>query len=66
MDEIFNFLLGSAFGHYFMAVFLLCRVFITVAPVSFTERVPDWLMQIISACALASNKIADNKDNRIK
>ena len=66
MEEIFEFLLNSAWGHYFMAAFLLCRVFVTVAPVSLTEKIPDWLMQVISACALASNKIADNKGNRIK
>ena len=65
MEELFNYLLTSEWGQYFLVLFLLCRVFITVAPVALTERIPDWLMQVISACALASSKVVDNKGNRI-
>jgi hypothetical protein len=43
----------------------ICRVFVTVAPADLTEKIPDNLMLFISACALVSNKICDNKGNRI-
>lgn len=63
MNELFNYLLTSEYSQYFLAIGLLCRVFVTVAPVSLTARIPDKLMIIISAAALASNKRVDNKGN---
>lgn len=63
MEEIINFLLDSPYSQYVLALCLLCRVFVTVAPVSLTQKIPDWIMMIISALALASNKRADNKGN---
>lgn len=66
MQELINFALESSYGGYVLSLCLLCRVFITVAPVTLTERVNDTVMMIVSALALASNKVADNKGNKIK
>ncbi|BBM66343.1 hypothetical protein VA249_29890 [Vibrio alfacsensis] len=63
MEQALELLLNSAHGGYVLALCLLCRVFITVAPIKLTEKMPDWLMMLISACALASNKRTDNKGN---
>lgn len=63
MNEFIEVLLSTPYGQYVMAICLLCRVFVTVAPIKLTEKVPDTVMMIISALALASNKKADNKGN---
>ena len=63
MDQLFDMLLASEYGQYALAVFLLCRVFVTVAPVKVTMHIPDSVMMVISAAALASNKKVDNKGN---
>ena len=65
MESVIDYLLSSPIGSYVLVVCLLCRVFVTVAPVSLTEKIPDWIMLIISACALSSNKVADNKGNKL-
>lgn len=65
MNEMIDLLLNTDYGQYVMAVCLLCRVFITVAPLSLTEKVPDTVMMVVSAMALASNKKADNKGNAL-
>ena len=63
MNEFIEVLLNTHYGQYVMAICLLCRVFVTVAPVKLTEKIPDTVMMIISVLALASNKKADNKGN---
>lgn len=63
MQELIEMLFTTEYGQYAMAVCLLCRVFVTVAPVSITEKIPDTVMMVISAMALSSNKKADNKGN---
>ena len=63
MDELLEMLINSPYGQYALAWCLLCRIFVTVAPLKLTEKIPDVIMTIISACALASNKKADNKGN---
>ena len=63
MDHFFEWLLASEYGQYAMAIFLLCRVFVTVAPVKLTMHIPDVVMMFISGAALASNKKVDNKGN---
>ncbi len=63
MNEIIEYLLNSPYGQYVLAVCLLCRVFVTVAPMSLTQKIPDSVMMVISALALASNKRTDNKGN---
>ena len=63
MNELFNYLLTSEYSQYVLAICLLCRVFVTVAPIKLTMHIPDGVMMIISAAALASNKKVDNKGN---
>ena len=63
MNELFNIMLTSEYSQYVLAICLLCRVFVTVAPVKLTMRIPDGVMMVISAAALASNKKTDNKGN---
>jgi len=63
MQEMIEMLFTTEYGQYVMAACLLCRVFVTVAPVKVTMHIPDTIMMIISAMALASNKKADNKGN---
>lgn len=63
MNELFNYLLTSEYSQYVLSICLLCRVFVTVAPMSLTARIPDKFMMVISAAALASNKRVDNKGN---
>lgn len=63
MDQVIEFLLTTEYASYVLAVCLLCRVFVTVAPQSLTEKVPDAVMLAVSALALASNKRVDNKGN---
>tara|TARA_B100001057_G_scaffold500516_1_gene616041 strand:+ start:5148 stop:5345 length:198 start_codon:yes stop_codon:yes gene_type:complete len=65
MQEIIEMLFNTDYGQYVMAACLLCRVFVTVAPVKLTMHIPDVLMMLISAMALASNKRADNKGNPV-
>ena len=65
MEQIIELLINSPYGQYVIAFCLLCRVFITVAPITLTERIPDTLMMVISAFALASNKRSDNKGNKL-
>ena len=63
MNELFNMLLTSEYSQYVLAICLLCRVFVTIAPINLTSRIPDSVMIVISAAALASNKKVDNKGN---
>lgn len=65
MEELINFLLESSIGQYVFVLCLVCRIFVTVAPIKWTEKIPDGVMMIISAFALASNKRADNKGNKL-
>jgi len=65
MQEIIDFLIATPYGQYVIALCLLCRVFVTVAPLSLTEKINDTVMTVISALALASNKKADNKGNKL-
>lgn len=65
MQEIINYLLSTPYSQYVIAFCLICRVFVTVAPVSLTEKINDSVMMVISAFALASNKKADNKGNEL-
>lgn len=50
---------------YFMAVCVVCRLFVSFAPESWTEKLPDWLMVVINKLALSSNSMTDNKGNKI-
>ena len=63
MEPLIEFLLTTEYAQYVLALCLLCRVFVTVAPQSLTEKVPDTIMLVVSALALASNKRVDNKGN---
>lgn len=63
MQEMIEMLFTTEYGQYIFALCLLCRVFVTVAPVKVTMHIPDTVMMVISAMALASNKKADNKGN---
>ncbi len=63
MEPLIEFLLTTEYAQYVLAVCLLCRVFVTVAPQLLTAKVPDSIMLVISALALASNKRVDNKGN---
>ena len=63
ISELLKLLLNTEYGEYIFYVFLAARVFVTVAPVKVTMHIPDTIMMIISAMALASNKKADNKGN---
>ena len=65
MQEIIDFLIATPYGQYMIAFCLLCRVFVTVAPVSLTEKINDTVMVFVNACALASNKKADGKGNKL-
>lgn len=44
-----------------------CSVFVAVAPVKITQKLPDWLMVVINFCAAnvgnAVNKWSDKKGN---
>lgn len=63
LTEIINFFIDTEYGKYVLALCFLCRAFVTVAPISLTQRVPDSIMQVISVCALVGNRKADNKGN---
>ena len=65
MQELINFLMSTPYAEYVLAVCLLCRVFVTVAPLSLTTKINNTVMMVISAFALASNKKADNKGNEL-
>lgn len=63
MEQFIDLLINSPYGQYVLAFCLLCRVFVTVAPEKLTVKIPDWIMMVVSAFALASNKKVDNKGN---
>ena len=56
MNELIEFLMTTEYAQY---------VFVTVAPLKLTEKINDMVMMAISACALASNKEANNKGNEL-
>jgi hypothetical protein len=64
MNEFIEFLMVTPYAPYVLSWCLLCRVFVTVAPLRLTEEINDIVMMFISACALASNKEANNKGNK--
>tara|TARA_R110000782_G_scaffold134374_2_gene226750 strand:- start:270 stop:467 length:198 start_codon:yes stop_codon:yes gene_type:complete len=65
MNELIEFLMTTEYAQYVFAWCLLCRLFVTVAPLKLTEKINDMVMMAISACALASNKEANNKGNEL-
>lgn len=63
MDEVIAYIMTTEWAAYFIAVCLVCRIFVTIAPASWTEKMPDWAMVLINKLALESNKDVDNKGN---
>jgi len=68
MEEFLHYLLEvETVGLYVAAWCFVCAVFVAIAPVSLTERIPNWLMIIINVCAVnighAANKLTDIKGN---
>ena len=66
IQSFIDFAQTQPWAGYFMAVCLVCRIFTTVAPVSWTEKLPDLAMMVINTLALSANKVTDNKGNKIK
>jgi len=68
VEEFLHYLLEiETVGLYVAAWCFVCAVFVAIAPVSLTERIPNWIMIIINVCAVnighAANKFADIKRN---
>jgi len=57
---------GEPWGYYVGIVLLVCRLFVSFAPESLTEKLPDKLMWLINKLALSSNSMTDNKGNKVK
>ena len=67
MEEIILMLIqwanDSGFGLYVGAVCLACALFVALAPVTVTEKVPDWLMRAINVLAVNWGNAANKKSN---
>lgn len=67
MEQLIQFLMETEYATYVFAWCGICAVFVALAPVSITEKIPDPIMAFINICAInfgnAQNKKANIKGN---
>lgn len=67
MEVVLDYLMSSPYWLYVSLWCFACAIFTALAPVSVTEKIPDWLMVIINTSAInvgnAANKLANWKGN---